>query len=162
MLDSYEEVFRDLATKEYNKETMLEYGWYGANSSDVRTGYVNGIPTNGSGGTFGKGGAQMIAMPTLYFEYADGDQRRDVSVCNYGIYTDGKYQMNTYIGAGVGKYRINWCKDRGTSDSRRDINFPLLRYSDVLLMYAEALNELNGYATPDAVDALEKVRLRAF
>ena len=53
MLDSYEEVFRDLATKEYNKETMLEYGWYGANSSDVRTGYVNGIPTNGSGGTFG-------------------------------------------------------------------------------------------------------------
>lgn len=104
----------------------------------------------------------MIAMPTLYFEYADGDQRRDVSVCNYGIYTDGKYQMNTYIGAGVGKYRINWCKDRGTSDSRRDINFPLLRYSDVLLMYAEALNELNGYATPDAVDALEKVRLRAF
>lgn len=114
------------------------------------------------GGTFGKGGAQMIAMPTLYFEYADGDQRRDVSVCNYGIYTDGKYQMNTYIGAGVGKYRINWCKDRGTSDSRRDINFPLLRYSDVLLMYAEALNELNGYATPDAVDALEKVRLRAF
>lgn len=66
MLDSYEEVFRDLATKEYNKETMLEYGWYGANSSDVRTGYVNGIPTNGSGGTFGKGGAQMIAMPTLY------------------------------------------------------------------------------------------------
>ena len=162
LLDSYEEVFRDLATKEYNKETMLEYGWYGANSSDVRTGYVNGIPTNGSGGTFGKGGAQMIAMPTLYFEYADGDQRRDVSVCNYGIYTDGKYQMNTYIGAGVGKYRINWCKDRGTSDSRRDINFPLLRYSDVLLMYAEALNELNGYATPDAVDALEKVRLRAF
>ena len=63
---------------------------------------------------------------------------------------------------GVGKYRINWCKDRGTSDSRRDINFPLLRYSDVLLMYAEALNELNGYATPDAVDALEKVRLPCF
>ena len=104
----------------------------------------------------------MIAMPTLYFEYADGDQRRDVSVCNYGIYTDGKYQMNTYIGAGVGKYRINWCKDRGTSDSRRDINFPLLRYSDVLLMYAEALNELNGYATPDAVDALEKSPFACF
>lgn len=162
LLDSYEEVFRDLAVKEYNEETMLEYGWYGSNSSDVRTGYVNGIPTNGSGGTFGKGGAQMIAMPTLYFEYDEGDQRRDVSVCNYGLYTDGKYQMNTYIGAGVGKYRINWCKDRGTSDSRRDINFPLLRYSDVLLMYAEVLNELNGAPTQDAIDAYEKVRLRAF
>ena len=162
LLDNYDEVFRDLCTKQYNKETMLEYGWYGANSSDVRTGYVNGIPTNGSGGTFGKGGAQMIAMPTFYFEFDEGDQRRDVSVCNYGLYTDGTYQMNTYIGAGVGKYRINWCKNRGTSDSRRDINFPLLRYSDVLLMYAEALNELNNAPTADAIDAFKQVRMRAF
>lgn len=162
LLDNYAEVFRDLCTKQYNKETMLEYGWYGANSSDVRTGYVNGIPTNGSGGTFGKGGAQMIAMPTFYFEFDEGDQRRDVSVCNYGLYTDGTYQMNTYIGAGVGKYRINWCKNRGTSDSRRDINFPLLRYSDVLLMYAEALNELNNAPTADAIDAFKQVRMRAF
>ena len=139
LLDDYDEVFRDLCTKQYNKETMLEYGWYGANSSDVRTGYVNGIPTNGCGG-----------------------QRRDVSICNYGLYTDGTYQMNTYIGAGVGKYRINWCKNRGTSDSRRDINFPLLRYSDVLLMYAEALNELNNAPTADAIDAFKQVRMRAF
>ena len=129
---------------------------------DVRTGYVNGIPTNGSGGTFGKGGAQMITMPTFYFEFDEGDQRRDVSICNYGLYTDGTYQMNTYIGSGVGKYRINWCKSRGTSDSRRDINFPLLRYSDVLLMYAEALNELNNGPTSDAIDAFKQVRMRAF
>lgn len=162
LLDNYDEVFRDLCTKKYNKETMLEYGWYGANSSDVRTGYVNGIPTSGSGGTFGKGGAQMIVMPTFYFEFDEGDQRRDVSICNYGLYTDGTYQMNTYIGAGVGKYRINWCKNRGTSDSRRDINFPLLRYSDVLLMYAEALNELNNAPTADAIDAFKQVRMRAF
>ena len=64
---------------------MLEYGWYGANSSDVRTGYVNGIPTNGSGGTFGKGGAQMITMPTFYFEFDEGDQRRDVSMVNTAL-----------------------------------------------------------------------------
>ena len=162
LLDNYDEVFRDLCTKQYNEETMLEYGWYGANSSDVRTGYVNGIPTNGSGGTFGKGGAQMITMPTFYFEFDEGDQRRDVSICNYGLYTDGTYQMNTYIGSGVGKYRINWCKSRGTSDSRRDINFPLLRYSDVLLMYAEAANENHDGPTTEAKDALKQVRKRAF
>lgn len=162
LLDDYDEVFRDLCTKQYNKETMLEYGWYGANSSDVRTGYVNGIPSSGSGGVFGKCASQMIAMPTFYFEFDEGDQRRDVSICNYGLYTDGTYQMNTYIGAGVGKYRINWCKNRGTSDSRRDINFPLLRYSDVLLMYAEALNELNNAPTADALDAFKQVRMRAF
>ncbi len=39
-------------------------------------------------------------------------------------------------------------------------SFPILRYSDVLLMYAEALNEANGPVT-EAFDALNKVRERA-
>ena len=107
----------------------------------------------------------MIAMPTFYFEYEEGDQRRDVSICNYGLRLstgNNAYQMNTFAGMGVGKYRINWKNSRGTSDSRRDINWPLLRYSDVLLMYAEALNELNNGATSEAVDAVREVRMRAF
>lgn len=162
LLDDYDQIFRDLATKGYNNETMLEYGWYGPNSPDVRTGYTNGIATSGTSATFGKGGSQMVAMPTLYFEFDEGDQRRDVSVCNYGIGSDDDLEMSTYLGASVGKYRIDWMKGRGTSDSRRDINFPLLRYSDVLLMYAEALNELNNGPTPEAAKALEDVRLRAF
>ena len=70
--------------------------------------------------------------------------------------------MNTYAGMGVGKYRINWKKERGSSDSKRDINWPMLRYSDVLLMYAEALNELNNGANAEAVDAVKTVRKRAF
>ncbi|MGN0191177.1 MAG: RagB/SusD family nutrient uptake outer membrane protein [Candidatus Cryptobacteroides sp.] len=40
------------------------------------------------------------------------------------------------------------------------INYPLLRYSDVLLMYAEASNELSG-PTQEAYDAVVKVRTRA-
>jgi len=40
------------------------------------------------------------------------------------------------------------------------INFPLLRYSDVLLMYAEATNELSG-PTADAIAAIDAVRGRA-
>src|SRR5690606_1651643 len=39
------------------------------------------------------------------------------------------------------------------------INFPLLRYSDVLLMFAEAENEVNG-ATTRATTALKEVRDR--
>lgn len=162
LLDDYDKVFRDLAVKEYNNETMFEYGWYGPNSIDVRTGYTNGIPTSGSSSTFGKGGAQMVAMPTLYFEFGEGDQRRDVSVCNYGILSNDDLQMSTYIGACIGKYRIDWMKDRGATDSKRNINFPLLRYSDVLLMYAEALNELNNGPTDAAINALKTVRLRAY
>lgn len=166
LLENYDEVFRDLSNQRYNNETMLEYGWFGINGSDVRTGYTNGIPTNGSSDVLGKGGSQMITMPTFYFEFEDGDQRRDVSVCNYGLVlsTTAKdtYKMNTFAGMGVGKYRINWKKVRGASDSKRDMNWPLLRYSDVLLMYAEALNELNNGATTEAKKAVEAVRLRAF
>lgn len=165
LLEDYDQVFRNLCNQQYNKETMLEYGWFGTNSSDVRTGYTNGIPTSGTSSTLGKGGAQMIAYPTFYFEFEEGDQRRDVSVCNYGlVFSTSKdaYRMETYIGMGVGKYRINWKKTRGSSDSRRDINWPLLRYSDVLLMYAEALNELNNGPTAEARSAVEQVRMRAF
>lgn len=162
LLGDYDQVFRDLALKHYNNETMLEYGWFGVNSPDVRTGYTNGIPTSGTSLTFGKGGAQMVTMPTLYFEFGEGDQRRDVSVCNYGILSNDSLQMSTYLGYCIGKYRLDWKKDKGASDSKRDINFPLLRYSDVLLMYAEALNELNNGPTPEAIDALKQVRLRAY
>lgn len=162
LLNDYDQVFRDLSLKQYNKETLLEYGWYGSESPDVRTGYVNGVPTSGTSATFGKGAPQMVTMPTLYFEFNEGDQRRDVSVCNYGILANDNLQMSTYIGTCLGKYRIDWKASRGTSDSKTDINFPLLRYSDVLLMYAEALNELNNGPTSAAIDALKQVRLRAF
>ncbi len=166
LLDDYDQIFRDLGNQTYNWESMFEYGWFGANSADVRTGYTNGIPTSGTDNVeLGKGGSQMMAMPTFYFEYEEGDQRRDVAICNYGLNlsdNNNSYQMNTYAGMGVGKYRINWKTSRGTSDSRRDINWPILRYADVLLMYAEALNELNNGPTAEAISAVREVRLRAF
>ena len=165
LLENYDQIYRDLSNQQYNKETMLEYGWYSTNGVDVRTGYTNGIPTGGTSSVLGKGGSQMMAMPTFYFKFGEGDQRRDVAVCNYGMNLNSKgdsYQMNTYAGMGVGKYRINWKKTRGSSDSKRDINWPLLRYSDVLLMYAEALNEINHGPNSAATDAVKQVVSRAY
>lgn len=168
LLDDYDQIFRDLGKQTYNEETIFEFGSYGPNGTNVRTGYTNGIPTSGqdnSTGGMGKGGGAMIAMPTFYFEFDKDDQRRDVSICNYGLKLSSngnEYQMNTFAGMGVGKYRINWKSEKGTKDDRRDINWPLLRYADVLLMYAEALNELNNGATVEAVNAVKQVRMRAF
>lgn len=168
LLDDYDQIFRDLGNQTYNEETIFEFGSYGPNGTNARTGYTNGIPTSGqdnSTGGMGKGGGAMIAMPTFYFEFDKDDQRRDVSICNYGLKLSSngnEYQMNTFAGMGVGKYRINWKSEKGTKDDRRDINWPLLRYADVLLMYAEALNELNNGATVEAVNAVKQVRMRAF
>jgi hypothetical protein len=44
--------------------------------------------------------------------------------------------------------------------SQSGVNYPVLRYADVLLMNAEVLNELNG-PTADAYAAINKVRNRA-
>jgi hypothetical protein len=40
-------------------------------------------------------------------------------------------------------------------------NYPLMRYAEVLLIYAEAVNEANGSPTADAIDAFNEVRQRA-
>jgi hypothetical protein len=41
-------------------------------------------------------------------------------------------------------------------------NFPIIRYADVLLIYAEAANMAAGGPTPEAYDAVNKIRRRAF
>jgi len=42
------------------------------------------------------------------------------------------------------------------------VNFPIIRYADVLLLYAEALNELYGGPTAEAYAAANLVRARAY
>ncbi|MBN8850332.1 MAG: hypothetical protein BGO55_32520 [Sphingobacteriales bacterium 50-39] len=48
-----------------------------------------------------------------------------------------------------------------TNGGLRDVNFPLLRYADVLLMYAEAANEAGSGPGADAYSALNQVRERS-
>ena len=44
----------------------------------------------------------------------------------------------------------------------RPVNFPVLRYAEVLLIYAEALNEENTAPPTEAYEAINRVRRRAF
>ncbi|WP_372936795.1 RagB/SusD family nutrient uptake outer membrane protein [Mariniphaga sediminis] len=53
-----------------------------------------------------------------------------------------------------------WDPLYGTRIGGDDANWMLIRYADVLLMYAEAENELNG-PTPSAYEAVNKIRKRA-
>jgi len=47
------------------------------------------------------------------------------------------------------------------TQSRTDVPWPVLRFADVLLIYAEAANEANGSPTADALAALNRVRVRS-
>ena len=51
--------------------------------------------------------------------------------------------------------------DFGSANLRGGVDFPLIRYSDVLLTYAEALNEANGGPNLEAYNAINQVRQRA-
>jgi hypothetical protein len=51
---------------------------------------------------------------------------------------------------------------QGTQGANSKVNFPVIRYAEVLLLYAEALNELNGAPTADAYAAINIVRARAY
>lgn len=59
-----------------------------------------------------------------------------------------------------GKFRLSWCVEPQDA-SKRNLNIPILRYADVLLMYAEAENFLNNGPTSEAKNALKEVRERA-
>jgi hypothetical protein len=51
--------------------------------------------------------------------------------------------------------------DLNTGMLREGVDYPLIRYSDVLLAYAEAVNESKGGPTPEAYEAINMVRRRA-
>ncbi|MBX6361860.1 MAG: RagB/SusD family nutrient uptake outer membrane protein [Acidobacterium ailaaui] len=51
--------------------------------------------------------------------------------------------------------------DPSTGTNLTGVDFPIIRYSDVLLKYAEALNEVNHGPTSDAYNAINMVRERA-
>ena len=122
------------------------------------------IRANSPDGTEGPDNANYWIVPTdnLYDSYEDGDTRRDVSIMKSFTYSDG----SEIIFAEKAKYPQYFCKYWDTSEElggkNSNQNYPYMRYSEVLLMYAEALNEINGGPDTEAYNAINKVRDRAF
>ncbi|GGH06060.1 RagB/SusD family nutrient uptake outer membrane protein [Sphingobacterium alkalisoli] len=158
---TFESVFRDVTNKRYNNENILEYGQEGPDRNELRNGYTNGIFMH-TLSVVKKSQPAMAVIPTLYFEFDNGDTRRDVTISNYSITAENGYQMNTYANHTIGKYRANWGAELGPREHQRNFNWIDLRYSDILLMYAEAANEVNNGPTALAKERYEEVRLRAF
>lgn len=80
---------------------------------------------------------------------------------------DGKTTFDDPVNAQAIRNCGKWRREveyEGVMDSKRlytGINFPLLRYSDVLLMYAEASLEYTGAVSQEAYDCVKAVRDRA-
>ncbi|RXK86592.1 RagB/SusD family nutrient uptake outer membrane protein [Filimonas effusa] len=161
LVSSYENIFRDLVNGRFNAESILEFGQFGTEVNGSANGYTNGMFIHTSS-FFGKSQPAMGIFPALWYDFDPQDQRRDVSIAGYGITSKNERQLNSYGANTIGKFRATWKSSQGTAINKRDINWPYLRYADVLLMYAEAQNELFNAPTAEAKSAFEKVRTRGF
>lgn len=103
--------------------------------------------------------------PIMLYEYETGDVRKAVTVVPYewdgGSGATGGIQVPSALSRlYFGKYRYEWMKRRVTSTNDDGLNWMYMRYADVVLMAAEAINELDGPAA--AAPYLKMIRDRAF
>ena len=149
-----------------NKEILWSLAQYGATTNSKFGLYAH---PGTRGGTYGSRKAMQFILPTYYLSFEEGDTRRDVTCTSYSIYfLEGGASNDTWVDVGTtyscimsGKFRIPWCVAPESDANKRNVNIPIIRYSDVLLMYAEAQNYLNGAPTQPAKDALKEIRDRA-
>ncbi|MFZ4929004.1 RagB/SusD family nutrient uptake outer membrane protein [Chryseobacterium sp. Mn2064] len=158
---SYEGLFRSLHTnsQDTTNEVIFAIGAFGGNSrTDSKIGYYNGLRHDDSDW---KSSGGISAIPTYFYEFSKYDLRRDVNIAIFRVSTTKQEDLQTSINWNDGKFRKSWTSITGTSQNL-GIDWPMLRYADVLLMFAEADNELHGSPSQDAVDAVMAVRQRAY
>ncbi|NIG57277.1 RagB/SusD family nutrient uptake outer membrane protein [Chitinophaga sp. Cy-1792] len=116
-----------------------------------------GIPLTAWGG---------YKMPwTSYDKFDKQDKRLKVLLESYptGKTADGKViYKNARLAGDLGAVPVKFAPDPSKANSQNmGIDFPIYRYSDVLLMLAESINEAAGAPDQEAYDAVNAVRNRA-
>ncbi|WP_421795727.1 RagB/SusD family nutrient uptake outer membrane protein [Haliscomenobacter sp.] len=109
-------------------------------------------------------GNNYMAVPISYYcSFDTTDIRRDVTCGLYQVNTKFQEEFAGATNIAQGKWsRYFLTTPQGQNSAKgTGINWPMMRYADILLMYAEAENELNG-PTAAAKDAFKRVRQRAF
>ena len=134
----------------------------GAGSNDSKLGYYDGNKVAGNGN------AALAILPTYFYLFDSTDSRRDVTCAAYDVSAKDLNNLTPRAPTTLvdGKFRRDWMSNPSqlnTSTAQYfGIAWPLQRFSDILLMFAETENELNNGPTPAAVTAFESVRKRAY
>ncbi|MBX2898461.1 MAG: RagB/SusD family nutrient uptake outer membrane protein [Cyclobacteriaceae bacterium] len=116
--------------------------------------HANGANRGGQGGP----------LPHVFYDFDEKDTRRNVTCVPYrygnavnGFARQELVDLNTWY---FGKYRYEWMSRFVTSANDDGVNKIYMRYAEVLLMAAEAANELGDLTT--AKNYLKQIRRRAF
>ncbi|MBO7299843.1 MAG: RagB/SusD family nutrient uptake outer membrane protein [Tidjanibacter sp.] len=154
---SFEQIFINYAQNIYDiRESMWEVNFWGDGTGLYATsGMVGrniGVASDQES-PIGFCGGYLRVNPKLYYLYDESDKRRDWTINNFTYTKDGTKNYMTSLGRLSDRYCAKFRREYELPSSTKqpsatEINFPLLRYSDVLLMYAECY----AYA-PQSADA---------
>jgi hypothetical protein len=149
------------------KETLFEIA-FGRGNTGGRIAYTIGMYFTGTvSSKYGFAGGIVRLAPSYYYSFDTKDLRRNVSVELYQ-YTNNVQTLLSADGISFtpNKWRKSWITPPMGGNLERTqftgVNWPLMRYADVVLMFAETENEINGGPTQAAKDALALIRKRAF
>ncbi|HVE60176.1 MAG TPA: RagB/SusD family nutrient uptake outer membrane protein [Chitinophagaceae bacterium] len=163
---SFEDVWRKVTsfTLDPQGEIIFETGAGGGNAnSDSRMGNYDG-PSLNAASRYGAGGGGVLVLPNYFYAFDSIDTRRDVTITTYQVTSSSNIKSMRRLGELTnGKYRRDWRVPLlpGTV-LNPGFNWSFIRFSDVLLMFAEADNEINGSPSTGAIAAFEEVRKRAY
>jgi starch-binding outer membrane protein, SusD/RagB family len=162
---SYKSLWKDQvcghAVADPNGELMFQASAIGlVGTEDTKLGYYNGPTVNSLGNK------SINVLPNYFYLFDSTDLRRDVTCAAYNVAANGSTKIGQAITAICdGKYRRDWVTNPAISPTNAvqylGLKWQILRYSDVLLMLAEAENELNGPTTV-AYDAINQIRRRGY
>ena len=145
-------------------EIIWQAGAGGGNAnSDSRMGNYNG-PSVNAASRYGTGGGGLLCLPNLFYAFDSTDTRRDVSVTLYAVGSATNIKGVRRLGELTdGKFRRDW-RNPLLPGSVLNVgyNWPFIRFSDVLLMYAEASNEIGNGPSATDYSYVNMVRRRAY
>lgn len=165
--ENFRNIFINYAQDKYDiKESILEVEFWIDGTGNYKeygsVGSVNGIATTVDETGYAYG--YINATARLYRLYNEKDSmRRDWAIAPFRYSGTGKiYYTNTQLyqrkcGKWRREYELVTPKLKPTPQ-----NFPLLRFSDVLLMFAEADNMVNNGPTAASYEAVNYVRRRGW
>jgi hypothetical protein len=96
--------------------------------------------------------AALNASKDFINNYEEGDLRKEFSVVN-------NYPIKGVVDDRYFFIKFNHSSYTPQQSDDWDVNLPIIRYTDVLMMYAEAVNQISG-PTPEAVKIINDVRGR--
>ncbi|MCW3805572.1 RagB/SusD family nutrient uptake outer membrane protein [Plebeiibacterium marinum] len=174
----YENIWKTVCAQQQNasNENLFEVAFGMGNNGDIGSLMGYSVASNTKYGARGFGGSYVTSTAYYFYSFDREDTRRDVTLTWRNYSKDNIEELsNNPLGVTFAKWRIYWTSDaylalHKTANSRiaTGINWILMRYSDIYLMFAEAEYALNGSdnvnatAKMSARQALEKVRERAF